>query len=121
MSHLLQKQQRKLRRLVRIRATVRGTTERPRLVVIRSLRHIEAQVIDDMTRKTVASASDKTMSAAERTGKKKTELAAIVGAKVAEAALAKGVQTVVFDRRDKKYHGRVRALAEAARAAGLTF
>ena len=86
----------------------------------RSLSHIYAQVIDDVTGKTLAAASDKDVKA----GKKKmtkTEVASEVGKVLAERATAKKVTQVVFDRRDKKYHGRVKAVAEGARAGGLQF
>ncbi|OGO02778.1 MAG: 50S ribosomal protein L18 [Chloroflexi bacterium RBG_13_54_8] len=93
---------------------------RPRLCVFRSLNHIYAQVIDDARSDTVASASslDSELRAAKE-GKMKT--AALVGSLVAKRAMDKGVTQVVFDRRDYKYHGRVKALAEAARQAGLEF
>jgi large subunit ribosomal protein L18 len=111
----------KARRIARVRATVSGTTERPRLAVFRSLAHISAQVIDDTNGKTLAAANDRDLSAGDRKGKKKSELATMVGKLVAERAQAKGVTQVVFDRRDKQYHGRVQALAEGAREAGLKF
>ncbi len=84
----------------------------------RSLSHIYAQVIDDASRKTVVAASDADV---KTKGMKKTEVAAEVGKLLAERAKAKGVSVVVFDRRDKRYHGRVKALADGARAGGLTF
>lgn len=114
-------QEQRLRRIRRVRAKVHGTTERPRLAVYRSLAHISAQVIDDLSGKTLAAAKDVDVSAADRKGKKKTDLAFLVGKLLAERALAKGVKSVVFDRRDKKFHGRVRAVAEGAREAGLLF
>lgn len=114
-------QQQKARRIARVRATIRGTAERPRLSVVRSLAHISAQIIDDSVGKTLAAARDLDLPAKDREGKKKQEVAQLVGKLVAERAKAKGVSTVVFDRRDKKYHGRVRALAEGAREAGLSF
>jgi len=110
----------KTRRLARVRAKISGTAERPRLSVYRSLQHIHAQVIDDVSGKTIVAAKDTELSADARKGKK-TEQALAVGKLIAERAKAKGVSTVVFDRRDKKYHGRVRAVAEGAREAGLTF
>ena len=110
------------RRHRRVRKRVRGTPERPRLNVFRSASHIYAQVIDDTAGVTLASASDVEASiAAETRGKTKTERAAIVGKPIAERAKAKGVELVVFDRGGYKYHGRVRALADAAREAGLGF
>ena len=117
MKNARMKEQSKARRIARVRAVVRGTTERPRLAVRRSVVHMYAQVIDDTTRTTIAAASDRDV----KVKGTKTEIAAEVGKIVAERAIAKKVTTVVFDRRDKQYHGRVKALAEAARAAGLKF
>ena len=111
----------KARRIARVRATISGTTERPRLAVFRSLAHISAQVIDDTSGKTLAAVRDVELSEAERKGKKKSEVAHAVGLLLGKRAMEKGVSMVVFDRRDKQYHGRVRALAEGAREAGLTF
>ncbi len=113
--------QQKARRIARVRATISGTAERPRLAVFRSLAHISAQVIDDTSGKTLAAVRDVELSEAERKGKKKLEIAKAVGMLLGTRAMEKGVKAVVFDRRDKKYHGRVRALAEGAREAGLTF
>lgn len=110
------------RRHAHIRRRVHGTPERPRLNVFRSLNHIYAQVIDDSAGMTLAAASTIDKEVRERLdGLKKTEQASIVGQVVAERALAKGVNKVVFDRGGYKYHGRVKALAEAARKAGLEF
>lgn len=120
MSIQQRKQERVNRRIHRIRATIRGTSERPRLAVFRGLAHISAQVIDDATGKTIASVYERELSATDRE-KTKMEIATVVGQMIAERAKAKGVTKVVFDRRDKQYHGRVRALAEGARAAGLMF
>lgn len=104
----------------RLRARVRGTSERPRLAVFRSLRHIYAQVIDDTTGVTVAAASSQDGEVRkERDGKPKTEVSKLVGALVAQRALARGVSKVVFDRGGYKYHGRARTLADAAREGGL--
>lgn len=110
------------RRHARIRAKVEGTVSRPRLSVFRSLTNIYAQVIDDESGKTLVSAStiDEELKA-QMTGKTKTEAAKLVGKAVAERAKKAGVTTVVFDRGGYKYHGRVAALAEAAREAGLEF
>ncbi|GAB4435106.1 MAG: 50S ribosomal protein L18 [Chloroflexi bacterium OHK40] len=112
----------RLRRHARLRKRVSGTAERPRLNVFRSNVHIYAQVIDDVKGHTLAAAStnEKGWSAADDK-KTKTERAAIVGRLVAERARAAGVERVVFDRGGFKYHGRVKALAEAAREAGLEF
>ncbi len=106
------------RRIARVRAIVHGTAARPRLAVARSLKHIGAQVIDDVAGRTLVAASDADV---DTKGKKKTEIAALVGKLVAERAKAKGISTVVFDRRDKRYHGRVKAVADGAREAGLIF
>lgn len=109
------------RRHARVRKRVHGTPERPRLCVFRSLRHIQAQIIDDTRGHTLVSAS--TVDAkvrAELNGKDKTAQAAVVGEVLAERALAVGIEQVVFDRGGYRYHGRVKALAEAARKGGLT-
>ncbi|MEO5851149.1 MAG: 50S ribosomal protein L18 [Nocardioides sp.] len=110
----------RLRRQVRGRKKVAGTSERPRLVVTRSSKHISVQVVDDLVGKTLASAS--TMESDVRTlSGDKTAKAAKVGTLVAERAKDKGVDAVVFDRAGNKYHGRIAALADAAREGGLTF
>lgn len=110
------------RRHLRVRKKVSGTPQRPRLNVFRSAQHIYAQVIDDTTGHTLAAASDVEPALAEQAkGKTKTERATLVGAAIAERARAKGIEAVVFDRGGFLYHGRVRALAEAAREAGLGF
>ncbi len=112
----------RLRRRAHIRKTVSGTPERPRLSVFRSLTHIYAQVIDDTVGHTLAAASTVDQALRERVaGLTKTEQARIVGEAIAERALSKGVKSIVFDRGGYKYHGRVKALAEAARKAGLDF
>ena len=99
-----------------------GTKERPRLSVGRTTNHIYAQVIDDSAGLTLASASTLDHEVRDQVvGLKKTEQASVVGKIVAERAVAKGVEQVVFDRGGYKYHGRVKALAEAARKAGLEF
>jgi len=102
----------------RIRRKVRGTTARPRLAVYRSLNHIYAQVIDDEKAQTIAAASTTEKSLEARTGGN-IDAAKLVGKTIAERALAAGVDRVVFDRGGYLYHGRVRALTDAARAAGL--
>ncbi len=109
----------RLHRHKRVRGKVSGTPERPRLNVFRSETNIYAQVIDDTTGKTLVSASslEKDFSCDGT----KTDAAKKVGLKVAERALAKGIDTVVFDRGGYIYHGRVKALAEAAREGGLKF
>jgi large subunit ribosomal protein L18 len=102
----------------RIRRKVRGTTERPRLAVYRSLNHIYAQLIDDQKAQTIAAASTTEKSLGLKTGGN-IEAAKKIGQAIAERALAAGVSTVVFDRGGYLYHGRVKALTDAARAAGL--
>jgi large subunit ribosomal protein L18 len=110
----------RLRRQIRGRKKIFGAPERPRLVITRSARHIMAQVIDDTEGRTLASAS--TMEADLRTGTgDKSAKAKLVGALVAERARSAGVEQVVFDRAGNKYHGRIAALADSAREAGLGF
>lgn len=108
------------RRHIRIRKKISGTPERPRLVVTRSNRHMVAQVVDDTVGHTVASASSLDVSIRGADGAK-SDKAKQVGALVAERAKAAGVEAVVFDRGGNKYAGRVAALADAAREAGLKF
>ncbi|WP_134738163.1 50S ribosomal protein L18 [Nocardioides sp. 503] len=110
----------RLRRQVRGRKRISGTAERPRLVVTRSTKHITVQVVDDLVGKTLAYAS--TMEGDLRSfDGDKTAKAKKVGELVAERAKAAGVDGVVFDRAGNKYHGRIAALADGARAGGLTF
>jgi large subunit ribosomal protein L18 len=110
----------KARRHFRVRKNLTGTTERPRLVVSRSLRHMVAQVVDDTQGRTLVSAS--TMDASIRgTDGAKSDLARKVGALLADRAKAAGVSKVVFDRGGNRYAGRIAALADAAREAGLEF
>ena len=110
------KAHKRLARKRRIRAKISGNTARPRLVVFRSNMHITAQIIDDTTGKTLASAHDLKESKGS-----KTERAQKVGAELAKAAKSQKIDTCVFDRNGYKYHGRVKALADAAREAGLQF
>ena len=110
----------RLRRQGRGRKNIAGTAERPRLVVTRSSKHISAQVVDDSVGKTIAYASTMEGELRSESGDK-TGKAKLVGAKVAERAKAAGIEGVVFDRAGNKYHGRVAALADAAREGGLTF
>lgn len=112
----------KVRRHRRVRYKVSGTPERPRLAVFRSLRHIYAQVIDDSSGRTLVAASDLEADLrSQRDGKKKAQVAELVGDAIARKALKKGIKSVVFDRGGFKYHGRVKALAEAARKGRLSF
>ena len=108
------------RRHFRVRKRVTGTTVRPRLVVTRSARHIYAQVVDDTRGHTLASAStlDVTLRTADGD---KSKAATAVGTLIAERAKAAGIDAVVFDRGGRKYHGRIAALADGAREAGLRF
>jgi large subunit ribosomal protein L18 len=113
------------RRKMRIRQKISGTSEMPRLSVFRSAKHIYAQVVDDVAGKTVAHAStlskDVKAEATSQERAKKLDAAKKVGEAIAKALLAKGISKVVFDRNGYLYHGRVRALADAARKAGLKF
>lgn len=122
MARKLTPREARIRRHLRVRKKVKGTPERPRLNVFRSLNHIYAQVIDDTKGHTLAAASTLDPELRERLdGKSKTEQAALVGELIARRALEKGIAQVVFDRGGYKYHGRVKALAEAARQGGLKF
>jgi large subunit ribosomal protein L18 len=122
MDHQRSKYQRRLRRRFRVSKRVHGTSERPRLCIFRTLKHMYAQVIDDEAGKTVASAStvDKELRGDVKYGGNKTA-AQVVGKAIAQRTLAAGIKQVCFDRREFKYHGRVAALAQAAREAGLSF
>jgi large subunit ribosomal protein L18 len=118
--HAKKKRDGRLRRHRRVRKSLRGTPDRPRLAVFRSNRHITAQVIDDFDGVTLVAAS--TVEADLRSGDGgNIEAATNIGKLVAERAKAAGVTTVVFDRGGFRYHGRVAALADAAREAGLEF
>ena len=112
------KHNRQLRRRHHVRRKVRGTTERPRLTVFRSSKHIYAQIINDLDGVTLAAACSKS-----KDSKYGGNVAAAkeIGKKIAEAAKAKGITTVCFDRGHYRYHGRIKALADAAREAGLQF
>jgi len=111
----------RLMRHERLRKTLSGSPARPRLCVFRSLEHIYAQVIDDSAGTTLAQAS--TLDAELKTAADQAKMAQaeLVGRTVAQRAIGAGIKEVVFDRGGYKYHGRVKALAEAARAAGLSF
>jgi large subunit ribosomal protein L18 len=109
-------------RHTRLRTKLRGTAARPRLSVYRSLQHIYAQVIDDDQGHTLATASTLDPEIrAQAQGRQKHDIAALVGISIAKRAREKGVTTIAFDRGGCKYHGRVKALAEAARQEGLEF
>ncbi len=118
----MRKSARRAKRKARVRGKVSGTAERPRLTVSRSLKNISAQVIDDEQAITLAYISTDSKSMAEKLAEKnKTQQAELVGEEIAKAAKEKGVEKVSFDRNGYVYHGRVKALAEAARKAGLDF
>ena len=122
MADIKRTEQQRQKRHRRVRVQVHGTAERPRLNVFRSLRHIYAQVVDDSAGRTLVSACTLDVGLREELGKlSKTEQAKRVGELVAKRALDKGVKEVVFDRGGYKYHGRVKAVAEGARSAGLEF
>jgi large subunit ribosomal protein L18 len=110
------REEKRVRRHLRVRKKVMGTPERPRLVVYRSLKHITAQLVDDMTRRTLMTISSSSVAEG-----KKTEKSAAVGRQLATRAKAAGITRVVFDRAGYKYHGRVKAVAEGAREGGLEF
>jgi len=118
MNRLQQKQDHKRVRKNRVRAVVHGTNDRPRLSVFISSHHVSAQLIDDSTQKTVASATTVGQKAAAGT---LTDKADWVGAEIAKRAKVAKIKQVVFDRNGRLYHGRVKALAEAARKSGLEF
>ena len=118
MNRLQKKSQNAQQRKNRVRATVIGTTERPRMSVTISNLHVSAQIIDDSEHKTLVSAT--TVGDKKATGTM-TEKAALIGAEIAKKAKAKKVTKIVFDRNGCKYHGRIKALAEAARQNGLEF
>lgn len=111
--------QKRVRRHRRLRKKISGTPERPRLAVFRSNRHLYAQVIDDLSGRTVASAS--TLDPNLKVDGNSVETAAKVGELVAERALEQGLSTVVFDRGGYRFHGKVKALADSAREKGLKF
>ncbi len=122
MSTVQQVHNARVRRHRRVRSKIHGTSERPRLNVFRSLRHIYAQVIDDIEGHTLASASTLDQELSSQIAElSKTESAKLVGSLIADRAKEAGITTVVFDRGGYQYHGRVKALAEAAREAGLKF
>ena len=114
------KHRRQLRRRQHVRRNIQGTAERPRLTVFRSSKHIYAQLIDDLTGATLASASSRTKEAGLAYGGN-VKASQVVGKKLAEAALAKGITLAAFDRGHYRYHGRIKALADAAREGGLKF
>ena len=106
---------------MRIRKKMSGTADRPRLAVYRSNKQIYVQVVDDLNRVTLLSASSREKEVADKTGIKKTEQAKLVGKLLATKCKEKGIESVVFDRSGYKYHGRLKSLADAAREGGLKF
>jgi large subunit ribosomal protein L18 len=117
----LLKQKRRVRRKFRVRANLLRSGPRVRLTVARSSKHIYAQIVEQGGRTVCGVGTSSKRLASELAGKKKTERAAWVGGEIARLAREKGVQSVVFDRGHNRYHGRIKALAEAARSAGLKF
>ena len=117
----LTKLERRSRIKLRIRKVVYGTKDKPRLTVYRSNKQIYVQLIDDAEGKTLLSVSSQTKEIAEKAGITKTEQAKLVGKLAAEKSKESGITTVVFDRNGYLYHGRIKALAEAAREGGLKF
>lgn len=116
------KNKRRLRRRRHVRRQIRQQSEHPRLSVNRTLKHVSAQIIDDTTGRTLVAASTTSKAlTGDLEGKNKSERAAVLGAELARRAKDAGVESVVFDRGHSKYHGRVKAFADAARKGGLKF
>jgi large subunit ribosomal protein L18 len=113
----------RVRRHLRLRQKVKGTEQRPRLCINRTLRHIHAQLIDDVNGKTVVAATtmQSDVAAQVQGGKGSREAAKVVGQVIAQRAREKGVESVVFDRNGNKYHGAIKEFADAAREGGLVF
>lgn len=111
------------RRRMRVRAKVSGTPERPRLTVAKSLKNIFVQIVDDVNRTTLVGLASNSTDVKNdvASAKNKTEAAKLVGKKIAELASEKGINTVVFDRNQYRFHGRVKAVADGAREGGLKF
>jgi len=116
--HTAHKESSRLKKKLRIRNRIHGSTERPRLCIFRSARHIYAQIIDDVTGQTIASASTVELEGLKNANK---DTATAIGKEIAKRAQAKKIKSVVFDRNGYLYHGRVKSLAEGAREAGLDF
>jgi large subunit ribosomal protein L18 len=114
-------QKARARRHFRVRKKIAGTTARPRLVVSRSARHLFVQIVDDSIGQTIVSASTMEEALRKDSGSDKSAKARLLGKSIADRAKEKGITTVVFDRGGNKYHGRVAALADAARESGLDF
>jgi large subunit ribosomal protein L18 len=109
------------KRAYRIRKTVMGTSECPRLCVNRTLKHISAQIVDDIKGDTLVQVRSASKTVADKISGKKSDVSKIIGELIAEKAVEKGIKRVVFDRKGYPYHGRVKALAEGARSKGLEF
>lgn len=117
----LNKRERRIKIKRRIRKSIEGTSERPRMSVFRSNRQISVQLVDDLAGKTLVAASSRCKEVAEKKELNKTKQAELVGELIAKRAQDKGIETVVFDRNGYLYHGRVKALADAARKNKLKF
>ncbi|MFC2098591.1 50S ribosomal protein L18 [Bacteroidota bacterium] len=117
----LTKRARRLKIKQRIRTQISGSAERPRMTVFRSNKQIYVQLVNDLTGETVVSASSKNKEVADKKNVNKGEQAKLVGKLIAEKSLAKGIESVVFDRNGYLYHGRIKLLAESAREGGLKF
>jgi large subunit ribosomal protein L18 len=121
LSKVSKKRQSRMKRHRSLRKRMEGTSERPRLAVFRSARHIYVQVINDLENRTLAAVSDKALGGAVGDDADKKARAKLVGTAIAKQCLEKGIDKVVFDRAGYKYHGRISALADGAREAGLKF
>lgn len=121
MDRMVKKRKDRKRRQMRARQIIKGTADRPRLAVYRSLRHIYAQLIDDVAGTTLASASTNTADYGKDKAGGNIKAAEEIGRSIAAKAKEKSIESVVFDRGGRNYHGRVKALAEAAREAGMKF
>lgn len=117
----LTKRERRLKIKQRIRKRISGTNDRPRMTVFRSNKQIYVQLVNDLTGETVVSASSKNKEVSDKKNVNKSEQAKLVGKLIAERSLAKGINSVVFDRNGYLYHGRIKVLAESAREGGLKF
>lgn len=115
------KKQKRIRRIIRLRAKVKGIAKRPRLCVYKSLKHLYAQIIDDDKSITLVAAGDHEIAKKDKRGKKKSEIAETVGKLIAKKAQKLKIKQVVFDRRRYQYHGIIKSLADGARAGGLEF
>lgn len=115
----IKKQEQQIRRKNRVRAKIKGTADRPRLSVYRSLKHIYAQIIDDLSGKVLVQADDSQLKDKQKTTS--TQVAGLVGELIATKAQEQKIEQVIFDRNKFLYHGRVKALADGARKQGLKF